>query len=167
MDMGKLYATTPDRIGNGIRKFCRSFTKNEPQFVPVVPEGPQGHCYPNVQEKIKQHGGSVVYGRTIWMGKYLIEAEWHCVWSDSRCPGQLLDVTSKEDNEERIVFVQTDEVWDGKSLFFNLRKTLVNNFLVQQYLAIQDLLEKKATRSPDGGINIDLGAALANLVKSM
>ena len=46
-----------------------------PQFV-----GQYGRCSYNVELTIRKHGGTRVYGWSLWEGKYVVEAEAHCVW---------------------------------------------------------------------------------------
>jgi hypothetical protein len=154
-------ATTPSEITPLVRDFCASFTHSDPEYVPVMPEGKPGYCYPNVKAKVETEGGEIIYGRTIWLAEGLIEAEWHTVWKKG---DKLVDITAKLDGEKRILFVRTDEVWDGVTVWPNIRKVLVNNSALLELLAIQEEIERNSSRTNDGHIQYDLGAALRRLM---
>jgi hypothetical protein len=154
-------ATTPSEITPLVRDFCASFTHSDPEYVPVMPEGKPACCYPNVKAKVETEGGEIIYGRTIWLAEGLIEAEWHTVWKNG---DKLVDITAKPDGEKRILFVRTDEVWDGVTVWPNIRKVLVNNPDLLRLLAIQEEIERNTSRTKDGQIRYDLGSALGKLI---
>ena len=130
-----LMGTTPPEITQLVTTFCATFSAATPEYVVVRPEGKAGYCYPNVKKKVGEEGGEIVCGRMIWLGKAIIEGEWHAVWQKDGC---LVDVTAKPDGEDRILFVRTNEVWDGKAMFPNIRKLLTDDPLVHQQIAMQE-----------------------------
>lgn len=151
-----LMGTTPPEITQLVTTFCATFSAATPEYVVVRPEGKAGYCYPNVKKKVGEAGGEIVYGRMIWLGKAMIEGEWHTVWQKDGC---LVDVTAKTDGEERILFVRTNEAWDGKAMFPNIRKLLTDDPLVHQLIAMQESLERSSRRKDDGRIQYDLAPA--------
>lgn len=42
---------------------------------------PYGRCFKNAALCVQNHGGKVLYGWSLWEGRYMIEAEPHAVWS--------------------------------------------------------------------------------------
>jgi SEC-C motif len=152
-----LMGTTPPEISPLVTKFCATLSDAAPEYVVVRPEGKAGYCHPNVKKKVDEEGGEIVYGRMIWLGKAMIEAEWHAVWQKDGC---LVDVTAKPDGEGRILFVRTNEAWDGKAVFPNIRKLLTNDPRVHQLIAMQESLERNATRKDDGRLQFDLAPTI-------
>jgi hypothetical protein len=129
----QLQGTTPREITPLVRDFCESFSPAEPEYLPVIPDGEPGFCYPNVKSKVETEGGEIVYGRMIWLSEMMIEAEWHAVWQKD---DRLVDVTAKDDKEERILFVRTNEAWDGKSIFPTIRRLLTDDPRVCKLIAL-------------------------------
>lgn len=149
MLLDDLMGTTPPELTQLVRDFCATLSDAEPEYVPVKPEGKAGYCYPNVKKKVETDGGDIVYGRMIWLGKALIEAEWHAVWLKD---GRLVDVTAKTASEDRILFVRTNEVWDGKSVFPNIRHLLTDDPQIRQVISMLESQDRNARRLDDGRI---------------
>jgi hypothetical protein len=98
--------TTPPDITKPIKTFASTLGLEVPRFVPVAtdPLGLYGWCSDGVLEKIKNAGGSIRFGWTIWeWPRVLLTGEFHAVWVD--VADKLIDITPKPHGETRIVFV--------------------------------------------------------------
>ena|SRR5881394_1030207 len=98
--------TTPASITSPINSFAQKLGQEPPRYVPVVKDstGLYGWCSDGVLEKIKHDGGGIRFGWTIWeWPRVLLTGEFHAVWHDPS--GELIDITSKPHEEDRIVFV--------------------------------------------------------------
>lgn len=92
-------------------------------LVPVQPEiyAVNKFCFPNVQKKIEDDGGSRVIGWEIHRGKYFIELECHAIWMSA--DGNLIDITPKEEhNRSSSLFIPDD------SIVYNGRR--INNIII-------------------------------------
>lgn len=100
-----LKLTTPKKIDNNIREFCKKISNFEPFFIKIEPESwsRQSCCDLNVKEYIKKNRGQIICGYKIWYNepKY-IEAERHAIWYKD---GQYKDITFNSDGEEKILFL--------------------------------------------------------------
>ena len=164
-DVALLYTTTPAEITPCIKEFCRGISAVAPVYVPVRPEGQAGYCYPNCRAKVQAQGGEIVYGRAIWLGEAILQAEWHCIWRDPN--NILLDITAKPDGETIILFLPTNEVWDGVTVWPNIRKPLVNDPVLDMLLVIQEEIDRNAKRNDAGEIGYDIGAAVRKLMPEL
>lgn len=71
--------------------------------------GLYGWCADGVLEKVKNDGGDIRYGWTIWEWPgVLLTAEFHAVWTDQS--NALIDVTPKPHGEKQILFVPDSSV---------------------------------------------------------
>jgi hypothetical protein len=98
--------TTPAAITSQIQAFAASLCSEKPMRLPVEPDlyGLYGWCSDGVLEKVKNDGGGIVFGWTIWeWPRVLLTAEFHAVWSAPN--GELADITPKPHGETDIVFV--------------------------------------------------------------
>lgn len=99
--------TTPTSITEMLRRLCNDLNPmGQPLWVKVAPESwaLENECFPNVQKKIEQDGGSFVNGWAIWQwANMLITAEAHCVWQ--RPDSVLIDITPHNYGEQTILFV--------------------------------------------------------------
>lgn len=77
----------------------------EEEIIPVIPEkyAKNRHCLYNVEQKIKNDGGTVCFGWSIYQSEDLCEAEKHVVWENSK--GDLIDVTPNEVGLKQIMFL--------------------------------------------------------------
>ena len=87
--------TTPARITQVIIDFCASITSDSsPEYIDVCPApwASLNECFNNVSRMVKQYGGSMILGWTVWQrGNMLLDAEAHAIW---RAPdGKLIDIT--------------------------------------------------------------------------
>ncbi len=122
-------STTPNSINENILNFCKEIdSTTNPCFVDVIPikDAVYNRCHRNVEEYIKKNGGKAECGWIIWEipDKYL-DAEFHTVWVNDE--GESLDITPKEDGEERILFLKDSKRKFTGELVDNFRKPLVDN----------------------------------------
>jgi hypothetical protein len=77
----------------------------EEEIIPVIPEeyAKNRYCLYNVEQKIKNDGGSVCFGWSIYQSEDLCEAEKHVVWENPE--GDLIDVTPNEVGLTQIMFL--------------------------------------------------------------
>lgn len=103
--------TTPPKMTPMLKRLCYDLSPdNPPLWVKVVPANwaPMNECFPNVQKKIANDGGSFVNGWVLWQwANMMIEAEAHSVWKS--CAGDLIDITPHY-NEHIILFVPDAKV---------------------------------------------------------
>lgn len=99
-----LFQTTPSVLRPAIGAFCVGIGGPPPVFVPVVaaPGALPGRCCFNVATAMARHGGSEVFGWTVWEGPLFLTAEFHANWSPAE--GELLDITPKPDGERTALF---------------------------------------------------------------
>lgn len=99
--------TTPKKINHNVKELVKSIGVNvTPIYANVEPkEGARpNECFDNVKIYAEQHGGEVQYGWQIWEKTgVVIEAEFHAVWKNHE--GNLVDITPKTDNEQKILFI--------------------------------------------------------------
>jgi hypothetical protein len=100
-------STTPAEVTPQVANFCASIVEEPLAYVPVrpVPGAQPFMCHHNVDLHIKMHGGRVLYGWVIWeTPRTFLDAEFHSVWVAPT--GELVDITPKNDGEERILFLR-------------------------------------------------------------
>ena len=122
--------TTPQEITPTIRDFCREIdAAATPAYVPVRPDRNcvPSECYQNVANKIRRKGGGERQGRIIWESPGLhLEAEHHAIWISKA--GVAIDITPKEDGEERILFLPSSRTpYDGSQLIAPIHKPLTDD----------------------------------------
>ena len=104
--------TTPPSLTEMLEKLCADLNPVDPPlWVNVVPESwaIENECFPNVQKKIEQDGGSCVNGWAIWQwANMLITAEAHSIWQSPE--GTLVDITPHNHGEKTILFVPDTKV---------------------------------------------------------
>ena len=78
----------------------------EPVIVKIMPYPGAlvSECFPNVDQRIAQDGGTRVTGWQVWKTKNLIEAEFHAVWKTDE--NELIDVTPKIVPLQEILFIE-------------------------------------------------------------
>lgn len=138
--------TTPRLITEQVRAFCRVQHWLAPVFAPVEigGEAREDNCFYNVRSLVERAGGSLCLGWCIWLWpKVFIEGEHHCIWRDPS--GRLVDVTPKADGEARVVFAEDPGAtfdWDGPLRRDNIRRSLVADRRVAEYLELSEQLSK-------------------------
>ena len=102
---GKPEKSTPATITAEVRSFAADIPADAPIYLRVTQDryGLFGYCSDGVLEKIKNDGGSIVFGWVIWeWPNVFLTAEFHAVWRDQN--GSLSDITPKPHGEQEIVF---------------------------------------------------------------
>jgi hypothetical protein len=97
--------TTPQTITGIVESFA-ALLGGTPAFVQVRQDqyGLYGWCSDGVLEKVKNDGGGIRFGWTIWeWPSVMLTAEFHGVWISPE--GLLIDITPKPQRETQIVFV--------------------------------------------------------------
>lgn len=135
------FQITPPTIDESTASFCKELSDNAPVYLDIEkePYALIDECFPNVQRKIENDGGDIVYGWKVWLWPdYFIEGEFHAVWKSSS--GGLVDITPDNTGETRRLFVpDLTTPYTGKRIN-NVSKNISNNRLVDDYLALSDSL---------------------------
>jgi len=92
-------------------------------------------CFGIVERQIAKAGGSLVLGWAIWYRVPIIEAEFHAVWQSRS--GVWLDLTPRPFAVEWITFVSDPAARYGGSQVDNIRRSLVDDPVVDEFLALQ------------------------------
>jgi hypothetical protein len=138
----------PKQIDPYVLDFCNSIVCNAaPLYVPlqIEPDAIDNNCFINVPTHISKHGGHQIVGWSIWEWTSLwIEAEFHAIWKSQ--DGQLIDITPKEINPERILFLpDLHAIYEGKQVN-NIRKSLRHNALINDLHHICDKIFREMNR---------------------
>jgi hypothetical protein len=130
---------TPTTINEKVKQILKLLKAEfDPEYVEfrAEPNYIELDCFINVEKKVSQDGGKIVYGWTIWEHKYFIEAEFHAVWEND--DEDLIDITPKANQATRILFVPDDRVlYDGRQIK-NIRLNTSKNPLVNDLIIICD-----------------------------
>ncbi len=133
-------ADVPSKDDKKVLAFCKRLSPNhQPFYVPVRPE--EGFeplmCFPNVTEKVKRAGGSIVYGWEISQRpKIHLEAQFHSVWKSPS--GEFVDVTPQLMPQSPILFLIDDHrVYNGE-IVRDQRFALGDPKLVSRYWELYD-----------------------------
>lgn len=128
---------TPIKIDKDITRLLNKLNAtHEPLFLDVTPEPNAriGDCFIIVREKVKKHGGRMILGWQIWKTPNLIEAEFHAVWENP--DEELIDLTPKEDNVKRILFVEDENsIYEDRQID-NIRLNISSNTLVDDLITV-------------------------------
>lgn len=131
--------SVPTDITDSVLKLCKSICANSPVYIPVAPENGAtiNECFENVENVVKQRGGTSISGWAIWqMANILVEAEAHSVWKSDN--GELVDVTPHADGESKILFLPDDNVkYNGENIG-NIRMALTKSPLVKEYIELHE-----------------------------
>jgi len=129
---------TPTSINRDVLKFCKEIdSTTKPIFIDVIPtkNSVYGDCYGNVENYAKKNGGRSEDGWIIWeIPKIWLEAEFHRVWVNNE--GKYIDITPKEDEEKRILFLKDSQRKFTGELIDNIKKPLVNNAETRTMVAV-------------------------------
>ncbi|MCC7570125.1 SEC-C domain-containing protein [Candidatus Micrarchaeota archaeon] len=135
---------TPNEISNTILSFCNGINGDEkPQYITVSSFNYclENHCFPNVDETVREKGGHIVNGWVIWQwDNIILEAEAHAVWENPK--GEVIDVTPHTPEESQIVFLRDSNVKYNGIQYDNIRKGLTDSKLVAEYIALCQELYK-------------------------
>lgn len=135
--------TMPTHVTEEIKKFCEEVTPGQlPVYVPVAPqtEAEIDKCHVNVEEHIKSHGGTPIYGWIIWQSPALLHALFHCNWMSP--DGELIDITPKVDGETKILFLPDPaKQWKGRYVP-SRRNARRSDPLIARFVAVNDQMDK-------------------------
>ncbi|HBI17605.1 MAG: hypothetical protein UR60_C0017G0022 [Candidatus Moranbacteria bacterium GW2011_GWF2_34_56] len=119
----------PENIYPYVLEFCKELPDaTNPIYIPVKPDSDAmvKECFANVEEKIKNEGGKIVYGWQVWeFYGVMIEAEFHAIWLSPK--NELIDITPKELPFTKILFVETPNLIYENKQTNNIRKSLLKN----------------------------------------
>ena len=97
----------PQSIDKSVMNFCAILCPGSPpEYVPVKPEtySVKLQCFPNVQTKVKNDGGTLIYGWSISeYSRIFLEAQFHGIWKAPS--GNLVDITPGEFSHGNILFL--------------------------------------------------------------
>ncbi len=92
------------------------------------------NCFPIVEKRVQESGGSQVMGWHIRKGNLLVEAEFHAVWKTSE--GNLKDISPKDVLFKQILFVPDPKAkYEGKQVD-NIRINISGNMLMDDFIEI-------------------------------
>ncbi len=128
---------TPDILDDNVQKLITLLdTNTDPIYLDIIPE-PYSRvveCFPSVKEKIKKDGGSLELGGQIWKSEILVEAEFHAVWKSP--DGELRDITPKQIDIPKILFLPDPRAKYIGSQVDNIRINITKNRLVDDFIEI-------------------------------
>jgi hypothetical protein len=117
--------------------------KNRPEIVNIRIEkySIKDNCFHNVEDKVANDNGQIVYGWKLHKGIFLEEAERHAIWKSPN--GELVDVTPDDVYKDKILFLADDKGWvyDG-TYSDNVRVNTTNNPLVDDYILLNEMITK-------------------------
>ena len=131
---------TPAEVSPKLAELCASLAPGiEPTYVAVRPivGAPANECFPLVDASVLRDGGSSMLGWSLWeLPGVFVEAEFHAVWASPT--GDLIDVTPKNRQVSRILFLPgKDLVYFGRQVN-NVRRALSSDPCITQYFATFD-----------------------------
>lgn len=151
---------TPAEIGHTLTTLCATLVPGgKPTYVPVQPEqdAQPNECFPIVNDTVLRHGGSTLLGWSLWeFPGVFVEAEFHAVWASPT--GELIDVTPKNRQVSRVLFLPDNHlVYSGRQVN-NVRRPLSADPCVTEYFATFDaefeLLNRGARADQHGEIEL-------------
>jgi hypothetical protein len=110
--------------------------ETDPVVIKCIPEkdAELDSCFPLVESKVVDHGGTSVMGWQIRETKLLVEAIFHAVWK--RKDGELIDISPKPIPTNEILFVQDIKAtYEGRQVD-NIRLNILGNRLVDDLIEI-------------------------------
>lgn len=145
MDKNISQSTTPKNINYHILKLIRKLgLKDDPIWIDIISEDwcIINECFDNVEKKIIKNGGKIIYGWQIWEWEnVLVEAEFHSVWEEPK-KNTLIDITPKDNNESKILFVKDKTMIFNGSRVDNVRLPLRKDKLINNFIYISKKLNE-------------------------
>jgi len=128
--------TTVPVLNNKVKEFCKKIVVDiEPKYIEFLPE-PDAmvlECIENVKVKVKRNGGSIIYGWQIWQfSRVMLEAEYHAVWKNDT--GSLIDISPKQRNVKRVLFLEDPSLSDTRTQIRNIRKALIKDSYIFEFI---------------------------------
>lgn len=110
-------------------------------FLPIKEEkyAKPGNCFLNVQQKVKNDGGSIIYGWSVLNGDFLMEAERHAIWKSPN--DELVDITPSTQNLDFTFFIPQELNYIGQFID-NVRINKTKNEVVDHWIIISSLRSK-------------------------
>lgn len=144
----------PELIDENVLEFCHRLSPGQsPSWVPVRPDSATNllQCFPNVEKRISERGGEIVYGWEISeIVQIHLEARFHAVWRSPE--GNLIDVTPEEFSQPRILFLIDPLREYTGTMVPNERFALGPVKMVRKYWQATDRLEKKLSALAAKGV---------------
>lgn len=135
--MSAIIPTVPNEDDIDLKKLLDKLNAtHEPLYVDLKPDpnSQPSDCFRTVADKVSKDGGKIIYGWQIWKTDDLIEAECHAVWEDLN--EDLLDVTPKDFDTDKILFVEDENVkYEGKQVD-NVRLNISKNPLADDLITV-------------------------------
>ena len=140
--------TTPPAISRNVRRLIERVVPGATgEYLTVQPalSAVANECFPNVQAKIRNAGGRMLCGWQIWEWPHvLIEAEFHAVWVSSH--GELVDITPKQHEEARILFVPNPKLAYSGLVRDNVRMAVRDDQLVHDFISVAEAIVRVMNR---------------------
>lgn len=148
-----MHTGTPKEITKHINRLIAKVAPGSKAiYLDVQPEpsAKANECFPNVEAKMAQAGGSMLCGWQIWEWPHvLVEAEFHAVWVAP--DGALVDITPKQHGEKRILFVPTPTLtYDGLAKD-NMRMAVRDDMLVHHFIRVSEEIVMVVNRGDRAG----------------
>jgi len=137
--MKYLFPVTPI-LSVTVKKFCEEVVLGGEQIYLDCLQA-QGEalndCFTIVEKRVKAKGGRIIYGWAVRIApRMYLEAEFHAVWETTE--GNLLDISVKEYQTKRILFLpDPTKKFDGRQVN-NKRKPLQENPVIKGFLKTYD-----------------------------
>lgn len=151
--------TTPYEINSDIIRLCEQIGNVEnPIFIDVKPRSDSivNECYIDVENQIKEFGGAIQYGWMVWiLENAYLEATFHAIWKTPE--EKFIDITTKEDNESKILFIPDNNRKFNNYLIPSIRLALTFDPLLFEWVETQSKIEKiKSEKTKDKGFNTNI-----------
>jgi len=135
-----IISTTPIRITDEILAFCSEIdSASRPIVVSLKPVNDVrfNYCLTDVPAYSEKMGGNVQFGWTIWeCPNVFLEAEFHACWLSPE--GDLIDITPKAGNENKILFLpDSQRIYEHKAVA-NRRKALIDTEFTRLWLECEN-----------------------------
>ena len=130
---------TPKSILSYVEKFCAEINGNKPFYVEVKPvcNAKNDDCFLNVNNKIAEEGGCIIYGWNIWLWPtIMLEAEFHANWKSNQ--GEVIDITPKINKETKVLFLPDDNITFSGKQINNIRKNLRTCKMVDKFIELHN-----------------------------
>ncbi len=142
--------TTPVRVTDKIMELCNGIVPDaKPEYIPVEAQewSLPSECFPNVQKMVREHGGQQVNGWAIWQwANILVEGEAHAVWENPQ--GQLIDITTHINGENKILFLRDDDMVYKGNTIASIRMALTSSQLVEELILLMNERDRIMCETP-------------------
>lgn len=143
-----MHTSTPKKITNHIRKLIAKVAPGqEAMYLPVRPDAAAkvNECFPNVEAKISQAGGSMLCGWQLWeWPNVCVEAEFHALWVSPE--GEYVEITPKQYGEKIVLFVPNPSLSYTGFAKDNVRVALRDDLLIHHFIRVSEEIFKVMNR---------------------